>query len=276
MENAIEQLPKTKFSIVGKKETDSEGTKNWQRYTNSHELQEAWSPPKKSFFARFQKLKTIRAIDKIKSDIQPRYSEGESTSEAGIGNLIRKGLLTKDTAVVLDSGGAHSVAMAVKLAEETGHQPIVMFDSEPHPEGNNKSEQELATMLYFADRMKRLKQSGRIQPDAPPVFVLDCHRDDYFSGKGVNNTYTYSERDFPSADELRKRGITRVVYLNEGDQNGEIRPDYQSTDRLGQDLKKTVGNWIKSGIEVVYTGVQPWKHDREHDRFERLAHWDEF
>ena len=74
--------------------------------------------------------------------MRPRYSEGESTSENGIGNLIKTGILGKDTAVVLDSGGAHIVAMAVKLARELGYQPIVMFDAELHPNGVNKAEQQ--------------------------------------------------------------------------------------------------------------------------------------
>lgn len=192
--------------------------------------------------------------------MRPRYSEGESNSEQGIGNLIRSGVLGKDTAVILDSGGAHSVAMAVKLAKELGYQPIVMFDTEPHPQGANKAEQDLATLLYFAEEVKRLKADGGIRPDAPPAFILDTHRDDLFpGGKDVDNTYTYDNKDFPDAQTLRQHGITKVVYLNEGDQHGSVTPSFQSIDRVAKDLKPTVRAWEQNGIKMVYTGVQPWE-----------------
>ena len=192
--------------------------------------------------------------------MRPRYSEGEIISEGGIGNLIRTGVLGRDTAVVLDSGGPHSVAMAVKLARELGYQPIVMFDTEPHQNGVNKAEQGLATLLYFADEVKRLKAEGKIRANAPPVFILDTHRDDFrFHGsKEFDNTYTYKDRDFPDARILRQHGITKVVYLNEGDQNGSITPSFQSINRVAKDLEHIVRAWEAGGIKMLYTGVKPW------------------
>jgi len=247
------------FSIVSARHTDSSGTVEWKRFLDRNRLNEAWSAPDGSPFGRFEKTKTIDAVDKFAKDLRPRYSEGEVTSEAGIGNLIRTGVLGRETAVVLDSGGAHSVAMAVKLARELGYQPIVMFDTEPHPNGANKAEQDLATLLYFADEVKRLKAERKIKADAPPAFILDTHRDDLFPGsKEFDNTYTYKDRDFPNAQTLRQHGITQVVYLNEGDQNGGITPFFQSIDRVAKDLKQTVRAWETGGIKMLYTGVRPW------------------
>lgn len=206
--------------------------------------------------------------------MKPRYSEGEVTSEGGIGNLIRTGVLGRETAVVLDSGGAHSVAMAVKLARELGYQPIVMFDTEPHQNGTNKAEQNLATLLYFADEVKRLKAEGKIKADAPPAFILDTHRDNMFPGsKAFDNTYTYNNRDFPDARTLRQQGITKIVYLNEGDQNGNITPSFQSIDRVAKDLKQTIRAWEQGGIKILYTGVRPWQ-DRDRGRGFRFPDFD--
>lgn len=258
-----QEAPKKTFSIVSARETDSFGTAGWKSFLDRNRLNDAWSAPEGSPFGRFEKTRTIDSVNQFANELKPRYSEGETTSELGIGNLIKTGILGKDTAVVLDSGGAHSVAMAVKLAKELGYQPIVMFDAEPHPNGANKAEQDLATLLYFAEEVKKLKVEGKIKADAPPAFILDTHRDNLIlsGSKEFDNTYTYKDRDLPDAQMLRQHGITKVVYLNEGDQNGNITPSFQSIDRVAKDLKQTVKAWEQNEIRIFYTGVRPWKDE---------------
>lgn len=254
------------FGIVSPQEMDSSGADTWKSYLDRKKLLDAWTPPLESPYNKFVKTKTVNSVEFVGSRIKPRYSGGEITSERELDNLINSGQLEKGTAVILDSGGAHSVAMAVKLVEH-GFQPVIMFDSVPHTGGINRSEQELATLLYFAEQMNKLKQEGKIRPDAPPVFILDTHRDDRDDrdvsfGKDktkVKNTYKYGEGDFPSAEEFQKLGVQKIVYLNEGDQRGEVRPDFQSPDRLGGDLKPIVEKWTQAGIKVAYTGIGPWE-----------------
>lgn len=262
------------FSIVSPKETDSLQTDSWKSYLDRKKLLGAWLPPQESPYAKFVKTKTINSVEFIGSRIKPRYSGGEIKSEQELDNLINGGQLEQGTAVILDSGGTHSVAMAAKLAER-GFQPVVMFDSIPHSKGLNHSEQELATLLYFAEQMNKLKQEGKIKPDAPPVFILDTHRDDMDTSFGkdktsVRNTYIYNESDFPSPEELQKLGIKKLIYLNEGDQRGEVRSDFQSTDRLAKDVKPIVAKWTQAGIKIVYTGISPWEHHDNDFRFVRF------
>ena len=253
---------KDNFLIISPQETDSTGGDTWKAYLDRKKLSDAWRPPEGSPYGKFIKTKTINSIEFVGGRIKPRYSDGEIKSERELVNLIKSGQLEQDTAVILDSGGAHSVAMAVKLIKR-GYQPVVMFDSVPHTRGIISSEQDLATLLYFAEQMHKLKQEGKIKPDAPPVFILDTHRgaiDDSF-GKDktkVINTYTYGEQDFPSAEDFQKFGVRKVVYLNEGDQRGEVRADFQSPDRLSEDLKPIVQKWTEAGIKMVYTGISPW------------------
>jgi len=254
------------FSIVSPQETDSSGADTWKSYLDRKKLLDAWSPPQDSPYNKFVKTKTLNSVEFVGDRVKPRYSGGEIKSEQELDNLLKSGELEKGTAVVLDSGGAHSVAMAVKLVER-GFQPIIMFDSVPHTKGINCSEQELGTLLYFAEQMSKLKQEGKIKLDAPPVFILDTHRDDVdvFFGKDktrVINTYRYSEGDFPSSEELQQLGVQKIVYLNEGDQKGEVRADFQSPDRLGEDLKPVVEKWTQAGIKIAYTGISPWEYDK--------------
>lgn len=254
---------KGNFLIVSPQEVDSLGNDTWKSYLDRKKLLDVWTPPQGSPYNKFVKTKTVNSVEFVGNRIKPRYSGGEIKSERELDNLINSGELEKGTAIILDSGGAHSVAMAVKLVEH-GFQPVIMFDSIPHTQGINRSEQELATLLYFAEQMNKLKQEGKIKPDAPPVFILDTHRDDMDVSFGkdkikVKNTYTFNEKDFPSAEEFQKLGVQKIVYLNEGDQRGEVRPDFQSPDRLGGDLKPIFEKWRQAGIKVAYTGIGPWE-----------------
>ncbi len=261
-----DQKPSKKiFSIVSEKEKDSTWSEKWKNYLDRNTLNEAWSAPEGSRWGRFEKTKLIDSINKWVNDIKPRYSEGEIKSEQETYNLIKSGVLDKNTAVILDSGGAHSVAIAIKLASEMGYQPIVMFNNEPAVNGSNKAEQSLATLLYFAEEVKKLKREGKIKPNSPPAFILDTHRNDTNPGiERFDNTYAHNETDFPSAQEFNGGGITKIVYLNEGDQHGSITPSFQSIDRVDKDLKPAVKAWEQGGIKMVYTGIEPWPdNDRE-------------
>jgi len=254
---------KDTFSIVSSRETDSTGSDTWKSYLDRKKLSDAWLPPEGSPYLKFVKTKTLNSVEFVGGRIKPRYSEGEIKSERELDNLINSGQLGQGTAVILDSGGPHSVAMAVKLVER-GFQPVIMLDSIPHTKGINNSQEALAVMLYFAEQMNKLKQAGKIKPDAPPVFILDAHRNDIDPSFGedktiVINTYTYREQDFPSAEDFKKFGIKKIIYLNEGDQRGEVRLDFQSEDRLETDLKLIASKLIEAGMKMVYTGISPWR-----------------
>lgn len=248
-------------------QTDSLGSDTWRTYLDRKKLLYAWSPPEGSPYTKFLKTKTINSIDFVASRMTPRYSDGERKSEHELTNVISS--LDATTAVVLNSGGAHSVAIAAKLAKY-GYQPVIMFDSVPHSRGVVRSEQDLATLLYFAQEMEILKREGGIQPSAPPVFVLDAHRDDMSVTEGnIVNNYTYTKQDFPSSRELRSQGITKVIYLNESDENGVIGDYRPNLD----DLEPIVEEWTQAGIELAYTGIAPFPQDEyealSRERFER-------
>ena len=251
------------YHIVGAQEVDFFGSEDWSVYLDGSRLAYAWSTPDGSPFSKYTKYTTIHSIDSVRKQIKPRHSEGEQNSENGIENLIKSGNANQDTAIILDSGGAHSVAMAIKLME-IGYQPVIMFDSVPHPDGSTRSEQELATMLYFASKAEQLKNEGRYNYSSPPVFVMDAHRSDgnsvLLEGK-YNNSHEYTPSDLPSSDELISSGISKVVYVNEGDQGGKINSSYQSVKRANNDIKPVVQSWSNNGIEVKYTGVRPWNND---------------
>lgn len=93
------------FGIVGPQDFDSLGSKSWEKYLDPARLREAWSPVEDSPWYRYQKVKEIGSLKNVGRNIKPRYSEGEERSQRGLRNLIRSGVLGKETAVILDSGG---------------------------------------------------------------------------------------------------------------------------------------------------------------------------
>lgn len=254
LERQLLQQDRGEFSIISPQSHDSTGTEAWRGFLDNGALTAAWLPPADSPYRKFAKTKTMDAADYLGDRIVPRYSPLEGKSEYTLLNLINNPLIDEHTAIILDSGGPHSVAMAAKLAE-TGRQPVVMFDTLPVSGGLNRSApQELAVQLYYAQNMKALKDLGKIDAKQPPVFVLDLHRNDY---PGDPTSYEYTPADFPTAEELQMTGIKQVLYLTEADQHGEIQPAFQSTDRLRSDLKVMANNWSQQGIEMLYTGIYP-------------------
>lgn len=129
-------------------------------------------------YAKCFKTKTVRSVEFVGDRrIKPRYSPGETKSEREIENLINSGELEKGTAVIWILAVLLVWPWPFKLVGH-GFQPVIMFDSVPHTRGINSSEQELATLLYFGEQIDKLKRGGKIKSDAPPVFILDAHRDD--------------------------------------------------------------------------------------------------
>jgi hypothetical protein len=252
------KVPDWQFQIVGEKDVDSLRTTKWKEYLEQGRLLDAWKPVEGSPYQRFIKTKTLESVEELAPVVKPRHSEGEITSQQGIDHLVLSGIVGRDTAVILNSGGAHSVAMAVNLAEQ-GYQPVVMLNSIPHPTDMIGDIQGLAVLLYFAEHMKQLKAQGKIRADAPPAFVLNDHRLDKLPRSNrVDNSYSYSVEDFPSAEELTQQGIAKVVYVSEGDQGGRINADFQSILRVKRDLQPVVSAWEEKGINMLYTGVAPW------------------
>ncbi len=119
-----------------------------------------------------------------------------------------------------------------------------MLDERGHNNFSPTSVNHLASLLYFAEDVHRLAASGKIAANAPPVFILG---------------YPHESRalSLPSAAELKSQGITQIVYLNQGDQFGGFNPEFQSRDRLAEDLTKAAMLWEKAGIKLLYTGVNP-------------------
>jgi hypothetical protein len=154
--------------------------------------------------------------------------------------------------------------MAAELIDRLGYQPVVMFDSPVVEDGAVASGEELSSLLYEAARVAGSKD--KIQPTAPPVFIMDLHRDNYFSfdKEKEDNSHTFKPEDLPKADELRANGITKIVYIDEADYLGVIvREDHtKNGDGVQQDLHPMIAEWQKNDIEFWKAGITPYPEKR--------------
>jgi hypothetical protein len=238
----------TKYPKVGRQEIDSLGSYKWQLYTNSQRLQAAWSTPIGSPYSRYQRYKTISSMDQLQGQVNPRYSYEDRVSVEEIKKIIHNSKFDEHTAVILDSGGQHSIAMGAELVVQMKYQPVVMIDS---PIGNTG--EYLAAFLYNAARVDQARVI--LQPTSPPVFIMDAHRSSIT--RLINQEYSYGLGDLPTAKELKASGITRVIYLNEADYEGKVVRGY--TDILPRDIRQTIDAWRFNGVCFLRTGISPNK-----------------
>lgn len=257
-----------KFEIAGKQKVDSTGNPDWKAYMDRKKLLGAWLPPAGSPYTRFVKTKTLNSVEVLKGRITPRYYKADIECVRVLTEqIINNNQTGKDVAVILNPGGSHSIAMGAKLIKH-GYQPIVMMDSIPHSKGSVGSEQELATFVYFAREVDQTKKDGLIKPDMPPVFILDAHREDspmppgsmFYSPDKKDNSHTFSAADFPSAEELQRFNIRKVIYINEADLKGELDTYFEHRDMVDDDLQPIMDEWQIGGIEISCTGIDPYPH----------------
>src|ERR1035437_986796 len=103
--------------IIGGVSTDRLRSQEWRRYLAGAALREVWRPPDGSPYSRSFKTGTLDSVATMAPhEVSPRHSDDEISSEAGLNNLINNGQLDDHTAIILDSGGAHSIAMAAVMA----------------------------------------------------------------------------------------------------------------------------------------------------------------
>lgn len=161
--------------------------------------------------------------------------------------------LPPGTLWVCDMRGAASVAFAAALPRYTKEaiSPVITFNNWPSETGLVPAEETLAALVLMGP-----PRPPKDTPNGHPVFLLDswrlAYRDDD-PGGAYDNRYMLQASEMPSADELRARGITRVVYLVESLDDTEGEED---------DLHPILRAWQESGVGLHFIDL-PWLIDLE-------------
>ncbi|CAN5276089.1 hypothetical protein BH09MYX1_BH09MYX1_02690 [soil metagenome] len=112
------------------------------------------------------------------------------------------------TAIVVDLGGADSVAFAAGAAER--FEPIFLFDNWPHPYGVVPSHRALAAALYYQPRFLRAKKARKA--DAPALFVLDRTRLAPYTDSPTEFDNRWTAK-LPPANKLTELGVSKLMYV---------------------------------------------------------------
>lgn len=180
------------------------------------ELRAAFGERTDPFYRKYSDAGLINKgcrIDSCYEEIPYRYSNGDRCSYEHIKD--RAGGLGRNTAVLMDSGGAHSIAMAAWLVNEAGYTPVMKLNDVLEAPS---AKEDLASIKFFARALFAKDNSG-----GPPVFIMNSHRS--AAGKA-----TFFEKDFPSPRELLERGVNKVVWITEGETDD--RPKLMDKARL--------------------------------------------
>lgn len=215
------------------------------------ELRAAFSERTDPFYKRYSDAGLINkggCIDSCYDQMPYRYSNGDRCSYEHIQG--RTGGLGKNVAVFMDSGGAHSIAMATFLVNEAGYTPVIKLNE---PLERPAIKEDAASIKFFARALFAKDNAG-----GPPVFIMNAHRNSTVKA-------TFSEKDFPSPRELLEKGINKVVWITEGATDG--KPERMDEARLKTltdcssdpaDILKAYSEYDGGKIEVSQMRIDPY------------------
>lgn len=152
-----------------------------------------------------------------------------------ITEIIRvKNINIKDTYFIVEIGHAHLPGIAVEFLK-LNFDVYFFIPSYAHPRMKE-------TIAYFSGNHIQNKVLLR-KPINGYVTLLDCHRHDY-----SNKEYNLNQSSLPTAKFLKKKGITKIILLNEGEFGKEtVLPQ--------KDIKPIIENYKQAGIEYYGYGI---------------------
>jgi len=195
---------------------------------------EAFSPLEGSKWEHFSDLSIIQ--NECMRDLWDYIPLRNEVSDRMAVELVQSklGEYNSPSGVFIDSGHAHSIAIAVILAEH-GYQPILkMQPMSGYGKFNSSLNiQAVGAMKFYSQRMLQAKKL--LTKDSPPAFILNAHR-----------TNQWLAKDFPSPTEFSKN--SHLIWITEASDD--------STNLLISHLTDTdVRKWMMSALS---NSEQPW------------------
>lgn len=115
---------------------------------------------------------------------------------------------TDRAAIVVDLPGVMAAAVGLALVAR-GYRPVPLFNGASGGLSGSRVTQIGAVLAAGV----RLLVPGALPDDAPPAFLIDAQRSGIAPAPGqFDGRWIVFPQDFPSANALRGRGITRVIW----------------------------------------------------------------
>lgn len=190
-----------------------------------HKLYEIWAPPEWRW-SQWAKPALFLHIE------APREEE-HNLRDADVSWAPQA---TSGASIIVDLPGPRGVACGIALARR-GFQPVPLYNTHAHPAGAIDLSALLATMRVATAEL----QTIRLDPQAPPVFLLDSNRltaRSPLQPRMFDNRWVVFPQDFPSASFMLAQGLSSVVVLQ------------QSPSQPADDLRHVLLRWQEAGIDV--------------------------
>lgn len=223
----------------------------------TREVAARWELSPQDPWVRYEKSTLVSSLDAMGGSAElPDVTELDVVYDAtrAAQRLGQVGL-PAGTLWIVDMRGAASVAFGSALPRYTKAPiaPVLTFGNWPAETGLVPAEETLAALVLFGP-----PSPPRDTPGGHPVFLLDswrlAYRDDD-PGDAYDNRYMIQPHEMPSAEVLRERGITRVVYLVES---------FDDTEGEEDDLHPILRAWQASGVGIHFVDL-PWLLDLSPD-----------
>jgi hypothetical protein len=208
----------------------------------------AFEPLDQSPWGQFSDLSRIKnpCIEQIWNAIPIRDLPADRTAAA----LVRQAFPSYQNpkAIIIQSGGPHSIAIATTLAE-LGYQPI--FKMSPIT-GFASATLQINLQVAGAMKMywsKMLRAKAHLTKDAPPAFILDTHETKNISAAGMPNPSLF-------------QGIGKIVWITEATDHETNRLVTGVTvDQINQWLTSILYPYDRDWImQYPQNHVEVWQH----------------
>jgi len=201
-------------------------------------------------WARYEKVTLVSSLDAMGGRAElPDVTELDVLYDAvRAARRLGEVGMPSGTLWIVDMRGAASVAFGAALPRYAREpiSPVLTFNNWPSESGLVPADETLAALVLMAP-----PRPPKETPNGHPVFLLDSWRlafreDD--PGGAYDNRYMLQPHELPSAEELRGRGITRIVYLVES---------FDDTEGEEDDLHPVLRAWQDAGITTHFVDL-PW------------------
>jgi hypothetical protein len=185
---------------------------DWKQYLDPNKLIAAYQPASAIWQPYFvptliQSLKQTSLREQIKPVKTPLMEQTYNQTQA-LRELLSQSANANESLIVAELEGPQSVAFGAALADFAHLVPV--FDNWPHPLGVVRSHETLGAMIYYAKEIEDKK--AKLQDKAPAVLLLDSQRLNAYTDETNQFDNRYLAK-IPSANDLKQRGITSLMYV---------------------------------------------------------------
>lgn len=177
-------------------------------------------------------------VFEIEDSVEGRCNEDDLGLITKFEEIVREQIIPyAGTYFIINIGHAHLVGIGEHLLRQ-GVEPYFMIPGKAHARMQQ-------TLKYWRKNYESAKQ--KLETLVGFATLIDCHRDEY------DERYSLTELAFPSPQKLKKAGIKRVVYMNEG--SGILKKPHGVY--ANPVLKGVIEEYENAGLEFLQFGIWP-------------------